>query len=103
MASAQWADYGISAVQYDANETHINKVKVKEDKGDKFGSASEWTRSQVVNAIETGTTFVTIIKNAESKWSKGADVHIVEVNKVQYIRTDRNQTASDNLENLPTF
>lgn len=99
----KWADYGISKVRYKDERTHIAKVEVREDKGDKFGPAAEWTRSDVVSAIERGKSFVTILRGADNKWRKGQDVHIITVNGVKYIRTDQNRRASDNLENLPEF
>ena len=49
---AKWADYCISAVRYNAEHTHIVKVKVHIDSGDTIGTATEWTRSEVVTAIE---------------------------------------------------
>ena len=99
----KWADYGISSVRYNDRRTHIVKVKVCEDKRDKFGDAEEWSRNQVVSAMERGKTFVTIFKDADDKWSRGQDVHIITVNGVKHIRTDQNRRASDNLENLPEF
>lgn len=99
----KWADYGISSVRYNDERSHIVKVKVHEDKGDRFGSAEEWSRHQVVSAMEGGKTFVTILKGTDDKWKKGQDVHIITVKGVKYIRTDKNQRASDNLENLPEF
>jgi len=99
----KWADYCISAVRYNEDETHIVKVKVHLDNSDTIGSSSEWTREKVVSAIEGGTTFVTIFKGNDGKWEKGQDVHVVKVNGKKYIRTDKNSRAADNLENLPEF
>lgn len=98
----KWADYGISKVRYNKDHTHIEKVKVHEDKGEELGPEEEWTRAQVVSAIDKETTFVTIIKK-DQQWSKGQKVDIIIVNKVKYIRTDKNSKESDNLENLPEF
>ncbi len=100
---AKWADYGISKVRYDDKRKHIVKVLVHEDKGETIGGGKEWTRGQVVAAIERGKTFVTILKRDDDKWHKGQDIHTVTVNNVKYIRTDQNRTASDNLESLPEF
>lgn len=100
---AKWADYCISRVRYNSERTHIVKVEVAEDKGDSLGTTQEWLRGQVVSALERGKTFVTIVKGNDGKWRRGQDVHIVTVNGVKYIRTDRNARASDNLENLPEF
>jgi hypothetical protein len=99
----RWADYGISEVRYDEDQTHIVKVKVREDKGDKVGPPEEWARKRVVSAIEDGTTFVTILKRSDGNWHKGQDVHIITVRGEKYIRTDQNAEAADNLENLPEF
>ena len=99
----KWADFGISHVRYDDEEIHIVRVKVGQDKGETLGPAEEWSRQQVVSAIEQGKTFVTILKGSDGKWQKGQDVHIITVNKVKYIRTDQNRETSDNLENLPEF
>ena len=100
---AKWADYGISHVRYNDQRTHIVKVKVREDKGDSLGNAEEWSRSQVVSALDRGKTFVTILEGSDHKWNRGQDVHIITVNGTKYIRTDQNQRASDNLEKLPEF
>ncbi len=99
----KWADYGISAVRYNSERTHIQKVEVREDQDDKFGPAQEWTRTQVVTAIERGISFVTILRDSERRWQQGQAVHIVTVNGAKYLRTDQNSTARDNLGNLPDF
>jgi len=53
--------------------------------------------------LDAGKTFITITKSADNKWTKGQEVHIITVGGVKYIRTDKNQKAADNLENLPEF
>jgi hypothetical protein len=53
--------------------------------------------------LEKNYSFVTIIKNKDDKWDLGAKVEIIKVNGLKYIRTDRNNFASDNLEDLPKF
>ena len=100
---AKWADYCISSVRYNAEHTHIVKVKVHNDSGDTIGAATEWTRSEVVTAIGSDKTFVTITQTTDRKWNKGEDVRIITVNGMKYIRTDANSRASDNLGNLPEF
>ena len=99
----KWADYCISEVKYNEERTHIVKVKVHEDKGESIGGALEWSRQQVVSALEGGKTFVTILKTSDDKWRQGQDVHTIVVNGTKFIRTDQNQTAADNLEKLPEF
>jgi len=99
----KWADYCISKVQYNEERTHIVKVEVREDKGDTLGSPQEWQRTKVVTEIQTGKTFITIMSDGSGKWRKGREVGTVTINGVNYIRTDRDKIASDNLENLPEF
>lgn len=99
----KWADYLISAVRYNAAETHIDKVQVREDQGDSVGSASTVERTTVVSRLEAGNTFVTIVKGTSDKWQRGAKVRIVTVRDKKYIRTDADATEEDNLEDLPRF
>jgi hypothetical protein len=98
-----WADYLISAVRYNAAETHIEKVQVREDEGEKVGSPSTWERSKVVSNLEGGNTFVTITESSDGTWQRGAEVRIVTVREVKYIRTNADATEEDNLEDLPRF
>ena len=101
---AKWADFGISAVRYNSEHTHIDKVRVHPDNGDSIGSATEYTRQSVIAAIKKGITFVTIIESADGKkWNKGQPVYIVEINGTEYIKTVDNKKEADNLENLPEF
>ena len=100
---AKWADYCISAVRYNKEKTHIEKVKVHVDNGDSIGVGNTWERKSVVDSIEKKYTFVTITKNSKNKWNKGDDVSIIIINKVKYIRTDGNNKESDNLGSLPEF
>ena len=99
----KWADYGISKVLYNDVHNHIVKVKVHEDQGDKMGPEEEWARTKVVSSIESGKTFVTIVKGSVGNWNRGEDVRIITVKGTKYIRTDQNSKESDNLGDLPEF
>jgi len=99
----KWADYLISGVRYDSEHSHIEKVRVHEDTGDKVGSVFESYRQEVVTNIKSKKTYITIYKGHDNKWKKGEEVQIIVVDGIEYIRTDRNQKKSDNLENLPEF
>jgi len=100
---AKWADYGISAVRYNQQHTHIDQVKVHVDTGEVINNSSIWQRADVVRALEKGNTFVTILKNVEGKWVKGQTVYIITVKGVKYLKTVDNGKEADNLENLPEF
>ena len=100
---AKWADYVITEVKFNAKHTHIDKVRAREDNGETLESAQEYARQDVVKAINKGTTFVTAFKNNDGKWNKGEDVFVIEINGADYIKTKRDNTANDNLDNLPEF
>ena len=100
---AKWADYLISAVKYNKDHKHIDKVRVHEDKGDSFGAEKIYSRMEVVNAINKSYTFVTIYKGDNDKWKKGQKVFVVTINNKKYIKTVDNDKEEDNLENLPEF
>jgi hypothetical protein len=100
---AKWADFGISAVSYNEEETHIEKVIVHEVNDESIGPGAVKTRGLVVGEIKHGKTYTTILKTGEGKWKRGQDVHTIKVKNKEYIRTDANKTGKDNLENLPEF
>lgn len=95
--------YWISAVRYDVNHNHITRLRVHPNNNNTVGSATAWDRNLVVSQIESGQTFVTIWVGSNNQWQRGSDVEVVVVNGVKYLRTDRNNIAADNLENLPEF
>jgi hypothetical protein len=102
--ATKWADYLISAVRYNSAGTHIDKVRVHPDYGDKVGPGAEYTRTRVVSLIGTGNTFATITRSAAGQqWNLGAKVAILQIDGAQYLRTRPDRTKADNLDNLPTF
>jgi hypothetical protein len=100
---AKWADYVITEVKFNEKHTHIDKVRAREDNGDTLGSPQEYARQDVVKAINNGSTYVTAFKSNDGKWTKGEDVFVIKINGTDYIKTKRDDTAKDNLDNLPEF
>lgn len=100
----KWADYLVSKVRYKDTDTkeRISHLKVHADEGEKVGPATTWARQDVITKIENRYTFCTIYKS-DSKWNKGADIHIIELDGTKFLRTDANRTKKDNLGNLPEF
>lgn len=103
MATEKWADYLISEVRYNAAETHIDSVKLHEDKGENVAAGQVASRAYVVLLLESGSTVCTIYQSSPGQWKQGAAVRTVSVEGVRYIRTDRDSTKADNLGNLPRF
>ncbi len=99
----KWADYGISAVHYNQEHTHIERVKVHRDNGDTIGEPVDYSRQQVIDAIKRKVTFVTIFRASSGGWSKGQPVFSIIVNRKEFIKTVENDKEEDNLENLPEY
>ncbi len=98
----KWADYAIVGVKFRDEKRHILEVKVRDDTGEKLSNERRIKREKVVELIESGKTFVTAtLKN--NKWKNGEDVGIVTIGNIKFIRTDRNNTAEDNLGKLPEY
>ena len=98
----KWADYLVIAVQYGSNSDSITNVKVKADYGDTTGDTEIKSKSSVVSMIKKGTTFITSLLK-DGKYQKGENVSVFTYEGTDYIRSDKNETQKDNLENLQTF
>jgi hypothetical protein len=90
------ANYVISKVRYNKAGTHIDEVVVN-DEGKSVTRIEQ--RSTVVANIKATKTY----RTQPPGGGAGAAVRIVDVNGAEYLRTDANKTAKDNLDNLPTF
>jgi hypothetical protein len=99
---AKWADYVITCVNYTSDGDRISTVGVHVDNGDSVGERKTWHRDQVVRELAQSKTFVTAVKTQAGKWEKGAPVVTYTKDGEVFIRTDANETAKDNLGNLPS-
>lgn len=103
VTQSKWADFLVCEVHHGDNPDIIKSIKVKLDFIEKIsGEKLEFTKAEAIRAIKAGYTFATIIRNDKSN-SKGSDVNIVKIDDEEYIRTDRNSTKKDNLDNLPEY
>lgn len=99
-----WGDYAITAVRYNNRSTRIIKVERREVKPEKLTNPEIVERSAVVAGIDSDDKYTTAIKNEDSgKWEFGNEIHVVNVDGEDFIRTDQNETKEDNLGGLPTF
>lgn len=97
-----WGDYGISAVKYNSEGTHIDQVKIHENIKGGVGDAVIWERTSVVSAL-SNNNIITILKNDTGGWNAGAKVIKDIVNGKTYIKTVADSTTRDNLDHLPKF
>lgn len=95
------ADFGVLAVRYNSDRSHIDYLHVAEDYPNGFGTKRVVPRAFVADLIRMNkATFKTWVVNSENKWAPGADVHVLED---VYLSTDRNSRTRDNLGSLPEF
>ncbi|MEN9358710.1 MAG: hypothetical protein RL095_245 [Verrucomicrobiota bacterium] len=93
--------YAVIAVDYKNN--HIDKLLVMKDLGDRLdGPRTLLTRAEVIAMLERGDEFTTFTNNAAGKWVRGASVRPFPVT-TQYLKTAKDTTDKDNLENLPSI
>ncbi len=59
----------------------------QEDKGEKMGARASWSRTQVVQAIGQGTTFVTLLKNSHNNLERGTAVKRDPVDGEWFVKT----------------
>ena len=94
--------YWVSAVRYSSNGQHIDQVREHASDGTTMAAPITTARANVAAGITAGTRYDTMYLVA-GKWTAGAQIGTVTVNGTRYLRTDGDQTAADNLGNLPTF
>jgi hypothetical protein len=94
-------DFCITAVRYNEQKSHIDFVRVNEEKGRELGPSRTVPRAFVADLIRLKkASFQTKLKTPEGVWKVGAEVHIIDND---YLTTNKNPTKRDNLENLPEF
>ena len=99
---ALWGNFAITGVRYDEGHSFINNCQVRKYHDSVLDTPETLSRQTIISSIKMGKTYVTAIKSPSSgKWECGADVEIVNIEGIDYLRSDRNRTRKDNLENLP--
>ncbi|WP_111308562.1 DUF3892 domain-containing protein [Confluentibacter sediminis] len=94
----KWADYLISHVKKDSNQRVVH-VLLHEDKGETVSMGVIKTKDEVITLLKKGKTVNTILWGYPN-WLNGASVDFIKYQNGEYLRTDRNITEKDNLDNL---
>lgn len=93
-------NYYVSAIEYNSDNTHIAKLRVHEmGTNNTLKSAVEMTRPQVIELINKKKTFCTMTKDG-GQWKAGAKLEVIQVT-TDYLKTKKDSSTRDNLENLP--
>lgn len=107
MTQSKWADFLVCEVHHGDDPDVIESVRVKlhyHNINKISGLVVTFSKVDVIKALNAGYTFKTIIWNEKSdNYSEGSVVDIVKIDGKKYIRTDRNATGKDNLDNLPEY
>lgn len=98
----RWASYAIVGVKYNHRHSQIDIVKRRPDLDSELGDETIERREEIIRDINDGYTHVTAYRE-NGKWIEGEAVNVVTLGGVDFIRTGRNNTRSDNLGNLPEF
>jgi len=100
---SKWANYGISAVKFNAARTLIEKVVAQLDLETIFGTPSEFSRSEIVAAVKKDLSFVTILAREDGKWKKGRTLRLANINGREYLKALDDPEEADSLGNIPEF
>ncbi|WP_390882555.1 DUF3892 domain-containing protein [Chryseobacterium paludis] len=93
----------VTAVRYSSDHSHISHVLVHspENVGGRLTKGIILSKEQVITNIGQGHIYTTAIHSYRDQcWKYGAKIGIVSVGFNRYLRTDRDSTSTDNLENL---
>ena len=100
----KWADYLVSAVKTSSDQKLIDSVECHSDFGCVVCENIILSRSELILNMKKGCTYATVFRTAIGKWRKGQEVHLVNVNGQDFLRTDtKNNLASDNFDDVPEF
>lgn len=99
---SKWADNLISHVRHD-EQNRITNVILHVDQGETVSIGVSKTKDEVITLLKKGYEIETTTWNYP-RWFRGAKVDYVrESNGIEYLRTLRNKTERDNLDNLIPF
>jgi len=100
---SKWANYGISAVKFNAGRKLVEQVVAQLDLETIFGTPSVFSRREIVAAVKKNFSFVTIYIREDGKWKKGQVLRLANINGHEYLKTVDDPEEADTLDNLPEF
>jgi hypothetical protein len=95
----KWADYLISHVKKDSNGVITHVVVHIDNGGDAIDGGTVKSESEIIQLLEDGYSVKTIMWEYP-KWYEGAPVKRIKGQHKDFLRTERDQTAKDNLDNM---
>lgn len=97
----KFADFVIKGVHYDdrGSSKSISTANVFIDLGDYFGTGGKVSRESIINFIDAGFSFHTVVLGDEG-WEDGKNVIVEKIEGKRYIKTESNNTTKDNLDGI---
>ena len=99
----KWADYLVSGVRTGPDQKRIDSIECHSDFGCVVCENLILSRIDLIVNMKKGCTYATVFRTAIGKWRRGQEVHLVNVNGEDFLRTDSNNVASDNFDDVPEF
>ena len=100
----KWADYLVSAVKTNSDPKRIDSVECHSDFGCVVCENIILSRVDLISNIKKGLHLRNNFRTAIGKWRKGQEVHLINVEGQDFIRTDaKNKVASDNFDDVSEF
>jgi len=101
------AEYWVSHKRMNAEDTRIDEVRAMMLTDNGLSLPLGYDREDVIQSLNNNDKWYTCLfkeeRDGEKIWTKKAEIHIVEIDGENFIRTDRNKIKSDNLGELPEF
>ena len=95
--------YLVSAVRYDEQNRHIDKVVEHYDDGTSLGVGTEATRASLLWRIQEDKAQYATVRFFGDGQAVGRKIEIIRVSGARYLRTDGECIAADDLGDLPVF
>ena len=97
-------EYWVSHVKIEDN--HIQQVKAFLNTIEGLKNPNLYNREEIIKLIDEKDDewYTCVLKDkitGKRVWTKGAQIHTLEIDGKKYIRSDENKTESDNLGELP--
>jgi hypothetical protein len=100
----KWADYCIVGIRYTPDRKQIEAVRMLPDTGSLLITGLIMTRRQVIAGLQRGMTFATAFPDQEQmSYAKGQPITLVTIEGVDYLRSDADLSAADELGGVPEF
>lgn len=100
---AKWADYLISGVYFGTRNgsKYVSHVQLHLDTDNGVEAGAKTIEAEVIKKLKAGYTVKTMLWNySTGNFSQGAAVSYQKVGNYEYLRTHKDGTVTDNLDNM---